>query len=82
MIEAQRQLDLLSAITFPDWAGESGGKVPPHVRKGNRMRKDYQQNLIRQARGLSRWDAVEGVDLLRTSDDVRRWMGGHGLLTA
>lgn len=79
MIEAQQQLERLTAITFPSWSGPSPGKVPPHARKGNKMRQDYQSALVRQSRGLGRYDAIEGVDLLQTSDDVRRWLGGHGI---
>lgn len=79
MIEASRQLERLDAITFPNWSGNSPGKTPPHVQKGNRMRDKYKKSLLRQARGLGKYDAVEGVDELRTSADVRRWLGGWGI---
>lgn len=79
MIEAQRQLERITAITFPDWAGKTGGKVPLHIRQGNRMRQEYQRDLLRQSRGLGRWDVVEGIDRLETSADVRRWLGMRGI---
>lgn len=78
MLHAQELLRHLPVETFPHIGGDSKNpKVA--AAQANRKRRRLIQDWQRQARGLGKYDAVEGVDTLRTSDDVRRWFAGHGI---
>lgn len=79
-LQAQDELRLLTIETFVHWAGE--GKLKSAIRAGNRMRRRYMQQLRRQARGLGKFDAIEGVDILHNSGDLIEWLGAHEISAA
>ena len=73
--DAEDQMQLITAITFPHWGGDS--KNPKEsARQGNRKRTKYLDALGKAAGG-------EGAsELLTTGEQLERWFHAHGLSTA
>lgn len=84
-LEAKADLRLLSVVTFPHWSGESKNHKAA-AREGDRKRRKFVQHMERLARGLGKFDAVDGVDVLGATGDIggdlRAWMGAHGIHAA
>lgn len=77
-LQAQDDLRLLTLITFPNWTGDSSN-AKQAAREGSRKRRRFLDQLNRQARGLGMFDEREGVDVLRSADDVIAWFGSHDI---
>jgi hypothetical protein len=72
--EAQDQLRLITAITFPHWSGDSKNPKESH-RQGNRKRSRYLETLRRAAR------FEPGYTLLTSGEQLVGWFGEHGVET-
>lgn len=71
-MQAEAQMQLITAITFPHWSGDSNN-AKAAAREGNRKRTKYLREL-RKAAGSD-----GGVDVLTTGDQLVAWLGAHGI---